>query len=65
MSINAGGHMRRRGGEVVAEKEVVAEEGKEIVADFKPSDYSCEILLEKTLILVQLSVKFNSIKFKV
>ena len=48
MSINSGGQMRRRGGEVVAEKEVVAEEGKEIVADFKPSDYSCEILLEKT-----------------
>ena len=48
MSINSGGEMRRRGGEVVAEKEVVAEEGKEIVADFKPSDYSCEILLEKT-----------------
>ena len=48
MSINSGGQMRRRGGEVVAEKEVVAEEGKEIVAEFKPSDYSCEILLEKT-----------------
>ncbi len=48
MSINSGGQMRRRGGEVVAEKEVVAEEGKEVVAEFKPSDYSCEILLEKT-----------------
>ena len=39
MSINSGGQMRRRGGEVVAEKEVVAEEGKEVVAEFKPSDY--------------------------
>ena len=48
MSINSGGQMRRRGGEVVAEKEVVAEEGKEVVAEFKPSDYSCEVLLEKT-----------------
>ena len=48
MSINSGGQMRRRGGEVVAEKEIVAEEGKEVVADFKPADYSCEILLEKT-----------------
>ena len=48
MSINSGGQMRRRGGEVVAEKEVVAEEGKEVVVELKPSDYSCEILLEKT-----------------
>ena len=48
MSINAGGQMRPRGGEVVAEKEIVAEEGKEVVAEIQPSDYSCEILLEKT-----------------
>ena len=48
MTINAGGHMRPRGGEVVVEKEIVAEEGKEVVAEIKPSDYSCEVLLEKT-----------------
>ncbi len=34
--------------EIVAEKDVVAEEGQEVVAEIKPSDYSCEILLEKT-----------------
>ena len=48
MTINAGGQMKPRGGEVVADKEVVAEEGKEVVAELKPADYSCEILLEKT-----------------
>ena len=48
MSINSGGQMRRRGGDVVAEKEIVAEDGKEVVAEIQPSDYSCEILLEKT-----------------
>ena len=32
----------------MAEEEVVAEEGKEVVAELKPSDYSCELLLEKT-----------------
>ena len=32
MTINAGGQMKPRGGEVVADKEVVAEEGKEVVA---------------------------------
>ena len=48
MSINSGGQMRRRGGEVLAEKDVVVEKGEDVVAEFKPSDYSCEILLEKT-----------------
>ena len=48
MSINAGGQMRPRGGEVVAEEEVIAKEGEEVVVEPKPSDYSCEILLEKT-----------------
>ena len=37
MSINAGGQMRPRRGEVGAEEEVVAEEGKEVVAELKPS----------------------------
>ncbi len=48
MSINSGGQMRRRGGEVLAEKDVVVEKGEDVVAEFKPADYSCEILLEKT-----------------
>ena len=48
MSVNAGGQMRPRRGEVVAEEEVVAEKGEEVVVELKPSDYSCEILLEKT-----------------
>ena len=48
MSVNAGGQMRTRRGEVVAEEEVVAEKGEEVVVELKPSDYSCEILLEKT-----------------
>ena len=34
--------------EIIAEKDVVAEEGDEVVAEIQPSDYSCEILLEKT-----------------
>tara|TARA_R100001594_G_scaffold90854_1_gene125215 strand:- start:692 stop:1081 length:390 start_codon:yes stop_codon:yes gene_type:complete len=48
MTVNAGGQMKPRGGEVVAEKEVVANEGEEVVAEIKPADYSCEVLLEKT-----------------
>jgi len=48
MTINAGGQMRRRGGDVVAEEEVVAEKGEDVVAEVKPSDYQCELLLEKT-----------------
>ena len=48
MTINAGGQMRPRGGEVVAEKEVVADKGEDVVAEIKASDYSCEVLLEKT-----------------
>ena len=48
MSVNAGGQMRPRRGEVVAEEEVVAEKGEEVVVELKPSDYSCEVLLEKT-----------------
>ena len=48
MSVNAGGQMRPRRGEVVAEEEVVAEKGEEVVVELKPSDYSCELLLEKT-----------------
>jgi hypothetical protein len=54
MTINAGGQMKPRGGEVVAEKEVVAEEGKEVVVELKPSDYSCEILLEKTSTMISM-----------
>ena len=38
MSINAGGQMRPRGGEVVAEKEIVAEEGEEVVAEIAEAD---------------------------
>jgi len=48
MTINAGGQMRRRGGDVVAEEEIVAEKGEEVVVEVKPSDYQCELLLEKT-----------------
>ena len=48
MSVNAGGQMRPRRGDVVAEEEVVAKEGEEVVAELKPSYYSCEVLLEKT-----------------
>ena len=48
MSVNAGGQMRPRRGEVVAEEEVVADKGEEVVAELKPSDYQCEVLLEKT-----------------
>ena len=48
MTINAGGQMKPRGGEVVAEEEVVAEKGEDVVAEIKASDYSCEVLLEKT-----------------
>ena len=48
MTINAGGQMKPRGGEVVAEKEVVADKGTDVVAEIKASDYSCEVLLEKT-----------------
>ena len=40
--------MRPRRGEVVAEEEVVADKGEEVVAALNPSDYSCEVLLEKT-----------------
>ena len=32
MSINSGGQMRRRGGEVLAEKDVVVEKGEDVVA---------------------------------
>ena len=32
----------------MAEEEVVAEKGEEVVVELKPSDYSCEVLLEKT-----------------
>ena len=48
MSVNAGGQMRRRGGDVVAEEEVVVDKGEEVVVELKPSDYQCELLLEKT-----------------
>ena len=60
MSINAGGHMRRRGGEVVAEEEVVADKGEEVVAEIQPSDYSCEVLLEKTTLDKAKDKKFPS-----
>ena len=32
----------------MAEKEVVADKGEDVVAEIKPSDYQCEVLLEKT-----------------
>ena len=43
MSINVGGNFVKRGAEKVAEEEKKKEEEK-----FNPSDYSCEVLLEKT-----------------
>jgi len=43
MSINVGGKFVKRGANTVAEEEKKTEEVK-----FNPSDYSCEILLEKT-----------------
>ena len=43
MSVNVGGKERRRGPEAVAE-----EEKKEEKSKVNPSDYSCEVILEKT-----------------
>ena len=43
MSVNIGGKERRRGPEAVAE-----EEKKEEKSKVNPSDYSCEVILEKT-----------------
>ena len=43
MSVNFGGKERRRGAEAVA-----AEEKKEEQSKVDPSDYSCEVILEKT-----------------
>ena len=43
MSVNIGGKERRRGAEAVA-----AEEKKEEQSKVDPSDYSCEVILEKT-----------------
>ena len=43
MSVNIGGKERRRGAEAVA-----AEEKKEEQSKVAPSDYSCEVILEKT-----------------
>ena len=43
MSVNIGGKERRRGAEAVA-----AEENKEEQSKINPSDYSCEVILEKT-----------------
>ena len=60
MTVNAGGQMKPRGGEVVAEKEVVANEGEEVVAEIKPADYSCEVLLEKTTLDKAKDKKFPS-----
>ena len=43
MSVNVGGQRRGRGAEAVAE-----EEKKEEKSKVNPSDYSCEVILEKT-----------------
>ena len=43
MSVNVGGQRRGRGAEAVA-----AEEKKEEQSKVDPSDYSCEVILEKT-----------------
>ena len=43
MTVNIGGTRRRRGAEAVA-----AEEKKEEQSKINPSDYSCEVILEKT-----------------
>ena len=43
MTINVGGKKRGRGAEAVA-----AEEKKEEQSKINPSDYSCEVILEKT-----------------
>ena len=43
MSVNVGGQTRGRGAEAVA-----AEEKKEEQSKINPSDYSCEVILEKT-----------------
>ena len=43
MSVNIGGKRRGRGAEAVA-----AEENKEEQSKINPSDYSCEVILEKT-----------------
>ena len=43
MTVNVGGKRRGRGAEAVA-----AEENKEEESKINPSDYSCEVILEKT-----------------
>ena len=43
MTVNVGGKRRGRGAEAVA-----AEENKEEQSKINPSDYSCEVILEKT-----------------
>ena len=43
MSVNVGGKEKKRGGQAVAGEEKKAEENK-----INPSDYSCELILEKT-----------------
>ena len=43
MTVNVGGNRRGRGAEAVAE-----EEKKEEKSKVNPSDYSCEVILEKT-----------------
>ena len=43
MTVNVGGQTRGRGAEAVA-----AEEKKEEQSKINPSDYSCEVILEKT-----------------
>ena len=43
MSINVGGQKRGRGAEAVAEEQPNKEQSK-----INPSDYSCEVILEKT-----------------
>ena len=43
MTVNVGGQRRGRGAEAVAE-----EEKKEDQSKINPSDYSCEVILEKT-----------------
>ena len=43
MTVNIGGQRRGRGAEAVA-----AEENKEEPSKINPSDYSCEVILEKT-----------------
>ena len=43
MTVNVGGQRRGRGAEAVAEEEKKEEQSK-----INPSDYSCEVILEKT-----------------